>query len=132
MAIKINDALRSQIVDSGIVGGLGTSGILKVYGGTQPETGGEATTQGIIVEIGGVSWSASSNGTALIAGNKAGTAGTDGTAAWARLSDSSGTSFVVDGNCGTASTNNFVIDTAEIVTSAVVTLTAATIVQPAS
>jgi hypothetical protein len=132
MAIRINDTMRSQIVDAGIIGGLGTSGILKVYGGTQPSVGGEATTQGIIVQIDGISWSPATNGTSLITGTKTGTAGTAGTAAWARLSGTDGTSYVVDGNCGTAATSNFVIDAVAIDSTSIVSLTAATLIQPAS
>jgi hypothetical protein len=132
MAIRLNNAMRSQIVNSGIVGGFGTSGILKVYGGTQPSTGGEATTQGIIVEIGSIDWGAATNGTALITGTKTGTANTAGTATWARLSGSDGTSYIIDGNCGTASTCDFVIDAVGIASTSIVSLTAATIVQPAA
>lgn len=132
MAIKLNDGMRSMIIDSGIMGGLGTAGILKVYGGTQPTTGGEATTQGIIVEIGGISWDAATNGTSFIAAVKTGTAGTAGTATWARLSGSDGTSYIIDGNCGTAVSSDFVIDAADVAESAVVTLNAATIIQPAA
>jgi hypothetical protein len=132
MAIRLNDAIRSVMADAGVVGYLGTAGILSVYAGTQPATGGGATTQGKIVEIAGISWNAATNGTALIAASKTGTCGTAGTAAWARLTDSSGTTYVVDGNCGTASTSNFVIDVALIAGDSVVTLTAATIVVPGS
>lgn len=132
MALRLNDPLRTKIVDDGIVGYLGTSAILKVYGGTQPGTGGEATTQGIIVQIGSISWGAASNGTASISGAPSGTCGTAGTATWARLSDSSGTAYVIDGNCGTASTCDYVITAIAIDADEVVSLTAAAIVQPAS
>ena len=131
MAIRLNDPLRSKIVDSGIVGFLGAA-VLNVYAGTQPGTGGGSTSGSVLlVQIGSIAWNAASNGTATITGNKAGTSGTSGTPGWARLSDSSGTGYIADGNCGTASTCDFVIDTAVIAGTTVITLTAATIVQPA-
>jgi hypothetical protein len=133
MAIRLNDAIRTGIVDSGIVGMLGTSGILKIYNTPQPPAGGEATTSNLIVTISGISWNPATNGTGLISGTKTGTAGaTAGTAAWGRLSGTDGSTYLVDGNCGTAATCDFVINAVAIAASSVVSLTAATIVQPAS
>jgi len=132
MAIKLNDPLRSAIVNAGIVGYLGTSAILTVYNGVQAANAGDAATGSPLVQISGITWNTGTNGTALITGTKTGTAGTAGTATWARLSSADGTTYVMDGNCGTASTSDFVIDTAAIALSSVVSLTAATIVQPAS
>lgn len=139
MAIKINDALRTKMVNtvvgylSGTAGTSGNEGMLRVYGGIQPDSGGgTAGTQAILVQIAGIAWSAGSNGTALITASKTGTAGTSGTAVWARLSGSDGTGYIVDGVCGTAVTDTFVIDNAAIAGAAVVTLSAATIIQPGS
>ena len=133
MAIRLNNAICSAIVNSGIVGQFGTSGILKVYGGTQPTNGGDATTSALLVQISGIAWGAASNGTALITGTRTGTAGTSGSATWARLSGSDGTSCVIDGSCDIAANlPNYVIDNANITGAAVVTLTAATLIQPGS
>ena len=138
MAIMINDSLRTKMANvvtawlSGTNGTSGTAGILKVYGGVQPTSGGTAGTQEILVQISPLGWVAASNGTAALVDVQTGTAGTDGDAVWARLSDSSGTACIVDGNCGTSGLSDFVIDEAEITASAVITLTAASIVQPGS
>jgi hypothetical protein len=132
MAIRLNNAMRSAIVNSGIVGFLGTSGIVKVYDGVQAANGGDAATGNCLVQINAVAWNTGTNGTALITGTKTGTAGTAGTATWARLSGTDGTTYIIDGNCGTAATCDFVIDAAPIALSSVVSLTAATIVQPAA
>lgn len=139
MAIRLNDPIRSKIADqisaylSGTSGTKGTAGVLKVYNGTQPGTaGGTSGTSLLIVEISPISWSNASNGTAAISTNVTGTAGTDGTATWARLSDSSGTAYIIDGNCGTSAASDFVIDIAEITATSVVTLSAATLIQPGS
>lgn len=134
MALRIQNDLRSAIVDM-ITGTYGTAR-LRVYGGTQPGTAGDSTTANVLADFtvaeNVISWNPATNGTAAISASKTTTAGTTGTASWARLSSTDGTSFVIDGACGTASTCDFVIDAAAISAGAVVTLTAATIIQPAS
>ena len=139
MAIRLNDPLRTVIADrvsaylSGTGGTGGSAGALKVYGGTQPtDGGGTAGTQEILVRIDGIAWTAGSNGTATIVATKSGTAGTAGTASWARLSGTNGTAYIIDGSCSTSVTADFVVDAMDIAFEAVVTLTAATIVQPGS
>lgn len=131
MAVRISDSMRSKIVDSGIVGAFGT-GILKIYGGSQPVTGGGNTTQGVLVQISGLTWSAATNGTANLSSSCQGSASTSGTATWGRLSDTSGTGYIVDGVCGTSTSSDFVIDSEGIESTSVITITTATIVQPAS
>ena len=131
MALLLGDKFRSAIVDSGIVGKLGTSAVLKVFNGTQPGTAG-GTAGTLLVTISPIAWNAASNGTAGITATVSGTAGSSGTASWARLSDSSGTSYIVDGACGTSVTSTFVIDAVNITALAEVTFSSATIVQPGS
>lgn len=132
MALRINDGLRSYIVDSGVVGAIGTAGVLKIYEGTQPGTAGDAATGNLIVEISGISWNAATNGTAGITATKSGTAGTDGTAGWGRLSGTDGSTYILDGDCGTATTNVFQVDSVAILEDAEVTLVSASIIQPAA
>lgn len=139
MAIRLNDPLRTIIADrvssylSGTGGTSGSAGALRVYGGTQPtDGGGTAGTQEILVRIDGIAWSAGSNGTTAIVATKTGTAGTSGTASWARLSGTNGTAYIIDGSCSTSATADFVLDVMVITFEEVVTLTAATIVQPGS
>jgi hypothetical protein len=136
MAVKINNALRSNIADritaylSGTGGTTGTAGMLRVYGGVRANAAGDLATGPILVQINSLAWSSGSNGTSVLTGTKTGTSGTSGTATWARMSGTDGTSYVIDGDCGTSSTADFVIDASYIITTAVVSLTAATIVQP--
>lgn len=136
MAIRVNNLLRNYIIDHGVVSPLGPgTALLKIYTGTQPGTGGAtAGTSRIIGTVGALSWGAGSNGTVpLSAGTYTGTAGTDGTAGWARLSDGAGTSlYIIDGGCGTESTQNFVIDAAAITKGATITVTAVTLIMPES
>jgi hypothetical protein len=138
MAIRLNSTLRSYIVDSGVVAVLGSgSALLRLYTGTQPADGGGSTSGCVLlctIDTTAPAWASASNGTAaLSAGSYTGTTGTSGTVEWARLSDSGGTSYVVDGNCGTAATCDYVIDSAVFSTAgATVTLTAATLIMPAA
>jgi hypothetical protein len=133
MALRINDPLRNKLITSGIIGGLGTAAILKIYGGNQPLAGGGATTAGMIVQINSIAWATPTSGTASLSTSYLGTAnGTDGTASWARLSDTSGTGYVIDGACGTSLLSEFIIDAEVISGTSVVTLTSADIVQPGS
>jgi hypothetical protein len=139
MAIRLNNDIRRKMVDvvsaylSGTGGTAGSGGMLRIYNGTQPTNGGDTSgTCSMLVQINGLSWSAGTNGTAVITGTKTGTAGSAGTALWARLSGTDGTGFVVDGGCGPASTSDFVLDAVAIALSSVCSVTAATLVQPAS
>lgn len=131
MALKLNDPMRSVMVNA-LAGTFGTA-MLRIHGGSQPTVGGGTIgTQGTLCEINGVLWNAGSNGTATITASKTGTAGSDGTASWARLSGTDGTGFVLDGACSTSGTAEFTIDSPVIANGAVITLAAATLVQPAS
>jgi hypothetical protein len=139
MAIKLNDAIRTAIINSALIpyisgtgGTSGSAGILKVYGGTQAASPGDAATGPILVQINNIAWATGTTGTSLITGTRTGTAGTAGTATWARLSNGDGTSYVVDGSCGTSTLADYVMDVAGIAASSVVSLLAATFVQPAS
>ena len=134
MALRINTALRSQLVNM-LTGTMGTC-VLDVYGGAQPSAGGGASTNSLLVSIAGITWSAAATsgtvGLAAPAAGTAGSSGTLGTAVWARLSDSAASAFVVDGACGTSSLSEFVLDDEVIVGEEVFTLTSADIVMPAS
>jgi hypothetical protein len=133
MSVRLNSTIQSSIVNSGIVANFGTTGKLSVYGGSQPATGGGAATSAALVTISNISWNAATNGTAAITGTRTGTAGTSGSATWARLSGADGSSYVIDGSCDVAgNTPDFIIDNTTITQNGVVTLTAATIIQPAS
>ncbi len=131
MTVKLNASMQSSIVNSGIITNFGTTGKLSVYGGTQPATGGGVATSAVIVVISNIAWNTATNGTAAITANRTGTAGTSGSATWARLSGVDGSSYVIDGSCDVSGNlPDFVIDNTTISQSGIVTLTAATIIQP--
>lgn len=135
MAIRLNDAIRNAMVNSvitGLAGTSGSAGMLRIYSGTQPGTaGGTSGTSLLLVQFSGVSWAAASNGTSGILTAYSGTASTTGTAAWGRLSGSDGTSHVIDGDCG-ITTQDFLIDAVVLTAGGSVSLTSASIIQPAS
>lgn len=136
MAIRLGDSIRSKIVDvvtayiSGTGGTAGSQGMLRVYSGTQPGTAG-GTSGTLLVTINGLAWTSASNGTSAIIESCVGTSATSGTAGWARLSGTDGSSYIIDGACG-ETVEDFVIDFIAIADASPVTVTAATIIQPSS
>lgn len=135
MAIRLNAGIRNSIVDSGVVAVV-NYGILGLYNGTQPGTGGGSTsgcTRISVINADVPAWAGAVGGTAsLTAGTYTGTAGSTGTISWARLADGGGTSYIIDGNCGTAATCDFVIDSAVVTVGATITLSSANIIMPGS
>lgn len=130
--IKLNSKFRTAIVQNAILDHLGTA-TMKVYDGTQAANAGDAATGNLLVTIAGITWNACTGGTSALTASKAGTSINTGTASWARITDTtSGTAYVIDGDCGTASSADFTIDGQVISSGVVVTLTAATIIQPSS
>ena len=132
MAVKINSALQFNLLNAGILGGFGTSAIIRVYDGTQPATAGGATTANLLVEITGLSWSAGTSGTALLNGTCSGTAGNSGTATWVRLMGTDGSTFIADEECGPTGSKQFDLgDDARIIKGERIALVVATITQTA-
>lgn len=101
MALAFATTLRNNRLDQ-ITSSVGASGLLRIYDGTRPATGGAATT--LLAEL--------TCGATFAAGAAAGvltlnaitqdaSANATGTATWFRLTTSGGTA-VVDGNVGTS------------------------------
>ena len=86
--------LRDAMLDA-ITTRAGTSALLRIYQGTRPATGGAATT--LLAEL-------TCNATAFApaAVNGVLTANATDTATWFRIVQSDGSTFVMDGNVGTA------------------------------
>lgn len=133
MALRLNNALRTNLLSAGIVGGFGTAAIFRIYDGTPPVIPGDATTASLLVEIPGLSWSAGTDGTAVLTGSKTGTAGTFGTARWVRITGEDGTTLIAEGSIGEAD-DMFTIaaDDSVIYSGELITINTATIVQIAS
>jgi hypothetical protein len=121
MTMGYSATLRSAQVDA-ITTAVGASGILRVYSGTQPATGGAATT--LLAELtcnATFAPAASSGVLTLNAITDDSSANATGTPTWFRIWKSDGTTAVIDGTAGVGSGDlNF---SASITAGAVVSVT---------
>lgn len=101
MALGYITTLRNAMLDL-ITSNIGNAGLLRIYDGTRPATGGSATTK--LAELtGGTPW-ASAAGSGQVAANSItsdASADNSGTATWFRWTNSGGTA-ILDGNVGTS------------------------------
>lgn len=92
---------RADLIDDAVNGGAG-AGLLRIYDGSRPATGGAATTLLAELTFSDPAFAAASAGVltadAITADSSA---NATGTATWFRLVDSTAT-FVMDGNVGTS------------------------------
>ncbi len=144
-ALKLSTDLKNYIVNQAIVkqmaGTMGTGGTasMTIYTGSQPtnaDTAPSGTSGTVLCIISNMGWGGSNgtigatSGTVAFgtAGGYTGTGVYEGTAGWARMVTvgagftGSAATFRIDGNCGTSTTSNFVIDNATILVDAVVTV----------
>lgn len=126
MAISYSSTVREnqviQIANAINAGSAG--GILRIYDGTRPATGGSITTQTLLAELTfSATMEASTTGGVLTAAaiTQDSSANATGTASWFRVVDSDGT-FVMDGNVGTSG-SDLNINTTSIVSGVPVVIT---------
>lgn len=104
MAIAYSTALRNarlNQVTASVDAGSG-AGLLRIYDGTRPATGGTATTLLAELTFSDPSFGAASDGVLTASAiTQDAAANANGTATWFRVVDSAGT-FVMDGNVGTS------------------------------
>lgn len=119
LGVALRNAMLNQLEGIG-----GTSAKLRVYTGTQPVDCATAASGTLLVEMALPSdWmNAASGGAVTKNGTWTGTAGNTGTPGYARIVDNAGTTCHLQGTVGTSGTD-FIIDTASITTSQVVTCT---------
>ena len=100
MAIGYVTTLRNAMLDQ-ITSTIGNAGLLRIYDGTRPATGGAATT--LIAQLtGGTPWAPASSAAQVTANSITGAnASASSTATWFRWTTSGGTA-VMDGNVGTS------------------------------
>lgn len=101
MALAYSTTIRNTRMDS-ITTAVGASGLLRIYDGSRPATGGSATTK--LAELtGNATFAPSASGGVLTLNSITQDASADatGTATWFRWV-SSGATFCVDGNVGTS------------------------------
>ena len=128
MAIGMIGGLRNARLDA-ITTFAGASAKLKIYSGTQPATGGTATTL-LSTMICNATFAPAASGNTLtlnaIAADTA--AAATGTATWARLFKSDGTTIVLDCTVGTSGAD-INLNTTAIVANAQVSVTSAVITE---
>lgn len=101
MALAFSTTLRTTRADA-ITTAIGNAGLINIYDGSRPATGGTATT--LLAQLTGASpFAAGASSGVLTASAITGdtSANATGTASWFRITTSGGT-FVMDGNCGTS------------------------------
>jgi hypothetical protein len=101
MALAYSTTLRNAMLDE-ITAAVGASGLLRIYDGTRPATGGAATTLLAELTCNATFAPAASGGVlTLNAITQDSSANATGTATWFRITTSGGTA-VIDGNVGTS------------------------------
>lgn len=92
---------RADLIDDAVNGGAG-AGLLRIYDGSRPATGGAATTLLAELTFSDPAFGAASAGVLTASAITAdSSANATGTASWFRVVDSDAT-FVMDGNVGTS------------------------------
>lgn len=135
MALNPQFAVATVNAEADLLGSLLDDGYLRVYDGTQPLTADDAITdQVLLAEL----RFAADAFPAAVAGVITSNALTDedsalasGTAAWARLLESDGATVVMDGTVGTSDAN-IIINTVDIVATAVISASPVVIAVPKS
>lgn len=104
MAVKLSTAVRNAMLDE-ITAAIGTSGLLRIYDGTQPAGPGTAvSTQTLLAELALSATAAPAASSGVLTFNSISndaSANATGTASWYRVVTSGGTA-VVDGSVGTS------------------------------
>lgn len=125
--VKLAVTTKNARLDA-ITTAIGTSGVIKIYDGTQPTNPDTAvTTQTLLATLTCSSTFAGSASSGVLTANAitAGTAGATGTAAWARICTSGGTPKV-DCTVGTSGTD-LIIDNTSIASGQSVSATSLTL-----
>jgi hypothetical protein len=125
MALGYSTALRNAQLDA-ITTAIGSNGLLRIYNGTRPATGGTATTLLAQLALSATAAAAASSGVLTFSAiTNDSSADATGTATWFRITTSGGTA-VIDGDVGTSGSDlNF--NTVSFVSGAVIAVTSLTI-----
>jgi len=130
MSAGFKVALRNSRLDeiTALIDAGASGGVITLYDGTRPSTGGTATTILAELVMSVISFPAAASGTmAANAITNDASANNTGTATWFRVTDSIGT-FVIDGDVGiTGSGKDMEVNTVDVVAGVEVSVTAFTI-----
>jgi len=128
MTVGMVTTLRNARLDA-ITTFVGASGKLRIYSGTRPATGGAITT--LLAELTlNATFAPAASGGVLTLNSITGDASADatGTATWARIFKSDGTTICLDCSVGTSGAD-INLSTTSLVTGAAVNVTSATITE---
>jgi hypothetical protein len=101
MALAYSVAARNAMLDA-ITTAIGASGLLRIYDGSRPATGGAATTLLAELALSATSAPGAASGVLTFSAiTQDSSANATGTATWFRVTTSGGT-HVIDGNVGTS------------------------------
>lgn len=104
MALAYSTTVRNAMLDS-ITTAIGSNGLLRIYDGTRPASGGAATTLLAQLALSATAAGAAASGVLTFnAITQDSSADATGTATWFRVTTSGGT-FVIDGNVSTAASD---------------------------
>jgi len=124
MTVGLSTALRnSHMSDINSALNVGGAGLLRVYDGTRPATGGTATNLLATLTLTNPAAPSPSGGVLTFSAIASGTAGATGTATWCRFVDST-SAFVMDGSVGTSAAD-YILNTTAIVSGVTVSCTSA-------
>jgi hypothetical protein len=126
MTLGINVTTRNAMLDA-ITTRAGASALLRIYDGTQPATGGTATTLLAELTCNATFAPAASSGVLTLNAITSDTsANATGTATWFRIVQSGGSTHVLDGTVGTSGAD-LNLNTVSIVSGATVAVSSFTI-----
>ena len=115
MALAYSSTVRNGMLDQ-ITSAIGASGLLRIYDGTRPASGGTATTLLAQLALSATSAPAASGGVLTFnAITQDSSADATGTATWFRVTTSGGT-FVIDGSISTSGSDLNLTTTAIVAT----------------
>ena len=115
MALAYSTTVRNGMLDF-ITSTIGASGLLRIYDGTRPASGGAATTLLAQLTFNATFAPASASGVLTCnAITQDSSADATGTATWFRATTSGGT-FVIDGNVGTSGSDLNLTTTSIVIT----------------
>ncbi len=101
MALAYSTAVRNAMLDA-ITAAIGSNGLLRIYDGSRPASGGSATTKLAELALSATAAPGASGGVLTFSSiTQDSSADATGTATWFRIVTSGGT-FVIDGNVGTS------------------------------
>jgi hypothetical protein len=115
MALAYSTTVRNGMLDF-ITTTIGSNGLLRIYDGTRPATGGAATTKLAELALSATAAGAAASGVlTLSAITQDSSADATGTATWFRITTSGGT-HVIDGNVGTSGSDLNLVTTSIVAT----------------